>query len=284
MSDSTKAPTAGGYSSKAVPTLSKTTIIVTLALLASMAAFYYFNVQWYGDMLSEAAGNTVYIWGILYSPIAAIIIFAVAFGFGKGDSIRTQWMLMGVAVTVYAIGDFAWTYIDLVLGLDPYPSIADLFYTLEYAFFLAAIVLAIRSYRAVVDIKMPIIIGAIVGLVGIGLSYFFVLGPYILPAGPDELSAMGKFVGVLYSVGDIAFMLAPAVALALTVSKLGKGRFAWPWWIVVVGALLFALTDTWFTYADWAGEGGTAIMDVGWILANVLFAIAAMVARDVYRR
>ena len=172
---------------------------------------------------------------------------------------------MGVAVAVYAIGDWAWTYLDLVMGVYPYPSVADLFYTLEYAFFLAAIFLAIRSYRAIVDIKMPVIIGAIVGVVGIGLSYYFVLGPYILPAGPDELSAMGKFVGVLYSVGDIVFMLAPAIALALTVSKLGKGRFAWPWWIVVVGALLFALTDTWFTYADWAGDGGTALMDMGWI-------------------
>jgi hypothetical protein len=284
MSETTKKPASGGYSSKAIPTLSKTTIFVTLALLASMALFYYFNVQWYEDMLSEAAGNAVYIWGILYSPIAAIIIFAVAFGFGKGESIRTQWMLMGVAVAVYSIGDFAWTYLDLVLGVDPYPSIADLFYTLEYVFFLAAIILAIRSYRAIVDIKMPVIIGAIVGVVGIGLSYYFILGPYILPAGPDELSAMGKFVGVLYSVGDIVFMLAPATALALTVSKLGRGRFAWPWWIVVIGSLMFAITDTWFTYADWAGEGGTALMDIGWILANVLFAIAALVARDVYRR
>jgi hypothetical protein len=284
MSDTTKAPATGGYSSRAVPALSPTTIIVSLAVFISMAAFYYFNVQWYNDELSEAMGNFVYIWGIAYSPIAALIIFWVAFGFGRGESIRTQWMLMGVSVAIYSIGDFAWTYIDLVLGLDPYPSIADFFYTLEYVFFLAAIILAIRSYRAIVDIKVPVIVGAIVGVVGIGLAYYFVLGPYILPAGPDELTPMGKFVGVLYSVGDIAFMLAPATALALTVSKLGRGRFAWPWWIVVLGALMFALTDVWFTYADWAGDGGTALMDVGWILANVFFAIAALVARDVYRR
>ena len=284
MSDSAKAPSKAGYSSAALPTFSNTTIFVSLALLVAMGVFYYFNVQSYAETLSDTAYNATYILGTSFATVAAIIVFWVAFGFGRGEGIRTQWMLMGAAVSVYALGDWTWTYLDLVMGIYPYPSVADLFYTLEYAFFLAAIFLAIRSYRAIVDIKMPVIIGAIVGVVGIGLSYYFVLGPYILPAGADELSAMGKFVGVLYSVGDIVFMLAPAIALALTVSKLGKGRFAWPWWIVVVGALLFALTDTWFTYADWAGEGGTALMDVGWIAANVLFAVAAMVARDVYRR
>ena len=47
---------------------------------------------------------------------------------------------------------------------------------------------------------------------------------------------------------------------------------------------LFVATDLAFSYADWIGGGVTALMDLGWVSANSLFAIAALVARDVYRR
>ena len=79
------------------------------------------------------------------------------------------------------------------------------------------------------------------------------------------------------------FILGPAVALALVISRLGRGRLAWPWWIVVAGAIVFAATDSWYAYADWAGLGTSAAVDAGWIAGNMLFAIAILVAADTSR-
>ena len=77
--------------------------------------------------------------------------------------------------------------------------------------------------------------------------------------------------------------VARLVALALVVRQLGAGRLARPWWVVVAGALVFALVDSFFIYAEWAGTGLTWWMDVIYVVANLLFAIAALVAKDAYR-
>ena len=61
MSDSTKAPASAGYSSAALPTFSKTTIFVSLALFIAMGIFHYFNVQSYAETLSDTAYNVTYI-------------------------------------------------------------------------------------------------------------------------------------------------------------------------------------------------------------------------------
>ena len=52
---------------------------------------------------------------------------------------------------------------------------------------------------------------------------------------------------------------------------------------MVVGALVFAVADSGFAFADWAGAGSSTLLEMGWMTANLLFAIAALVARDVYR-
>jgi hypothetical protein len=90
-------------------------------------------------------------------------------------------------------------------------------------------------------------------------------------------------VSIVYPVGDIVLMLAPAVSLALVVRQLGSGRLARPWWAVVAGAAVFALIDSLFNYAEWAGTGLTWWMDIGYVVANLLFAVAALVAKDAYR-
>ena len=81
----------------------------------------------------------------------------------------------------------------------------------------------------------------------------------------------------------VTLKLAPAVTLALVIRQLGAGRLAWPWWIVVVGALVFAVADSLYSYVDWSGAGSSTLLDLGWMSANLLFAVAALVARDVYR-
>jgi hypothetical protein len=207
----------------------------------------------------------------------------VAFSIGVRQSVGRQWLLLALAATSFALGDIAWTVIELGLGLDPYPSLADLFYPLQYVFFLAAIVIAIASYRGFVDIKRPLILGTIVSILSAALVYMVVLRPYVFAAGADELGVAGLFVSTLYPLADVMIMLAPTVALALVMSQLGAGRFAWPWWIVIAGALVFAVSDSVFSYTDWAGIGTTPLLDLGWIAALMLFAIASMVARDVYR-
>jgi hypothetical protein len=78
-------------------------------------------------------------------------------------------------------------------------------------------------------------------------------------------------------------MIAPATALALVLRRLGNGRIAWPWTALLLAVIVFAVADTAYSYADWSGAGTSMLTDIGWTVANLLFAIAALLALDVYR-
>jgi hypothetical protein len=264
---------------------SRSPITIPAIVLIVLSALYVpLRAAMESPTVSDALYNGAYLYGTAMQVVLASVIVAVAITIGMKQSVGRQWLLLGLGVTMYAIGDICWTLFDLFLGIDPYPSIADVFYCVEYVFFLAAIVLAIRAYSGLVDTKKPLIAGVAVAVVGFGIVYAVLLQPYILSASLDELGGVwGKVVSILYPVGDIVLMLAPAVALALVVRQLGAGRLARPWWVVVAGALVFALIDSFFVYAEWAGTGLTWWMDIGYLLANLLFAIAALVAKDAYR-
>jgi uncharacterized membrane protein YhaH (DUF805 family) len=125
--------------------------------------------------------------------------------------------------------------------------------------------------------------GAGVGAIAFAAVYLLVLRPYIFPASVNGLGAWGLVVSTLYPVADVFLMIAPTTALALVVRRLGNGRIAWPWILLVFAVIVFAVADTAYSYADWSGAGTSMLTDIGWTVANLLFALAALVARDVYR-
>jgi hypothetical protein len=267
-------------------TASRTSGLSTRAPIIALVALsvLYVPLRYIMDLESTSAGvyNAVYIYGTLLQIVLAAAIVAVAVMIGLRQSVGRQWLLIGLGISMYALGDITWTLFDLFLGIDPYPSIADVFYSLEYLFFFAAIVIAVRAYSGLVKTRVPVIVAAVVGAVGMAANYFVLLKPYIISAGTAELGTWGLIFGVTYPIGDIVLMLAPTVALALVVRQLGAGRLARPWWIVVAGALVFCVVDSFFVYAEWAGVGLPALVDVGYLAANLLFAVAALVAKDTY--
>jgi len=263
--------------------LTPRTITLIAVLVALTALFGWLSSLMYADALSDAAYAAAYWYGTGLQVVFAVVIVLVALGIGLHQHVGKQWLFVGLGVVAYALGDITWTILDLHMGLDPYPSIADIFYTLEYVFFFAAIVLAIRSYRALTSLRGPVVFGLLVGGVAAAVIYLSLLRPYILPAGAEELGLWGLVVSTLYPVGDVFLMLAPAVTLAIVIMRLGAGRLAWPWWLVVVGAFVFSLTDSFYSYVDWAGTGSNVFLDMGWMVANLIFAVAALVARNIYR-
>lgn len=258
--------------------------LVPMWILFVLSALYL-PLRYLGDMksASDVLYNTAQLYGTALQIVLAASIVAVAVTIGMKQSVGRQWLLLGLGVSLYAVGDITWTLFDLFLGMDPYPSIADVFYAAEYVFFFAAVALAIHAYSGLVKTRTPMLVGGAVAAAGIAMVYFALLAPYIFPAGAVELGFWRLVLSTICPVADIALMLAPAVALALVVRQLGADRLARPWWLVVAGALVFTVVDSLFVYADWAGTGLTPLVDMGYVLANLLFACAALVAKDAYR-
>ncbi|MHB1016522.1 MAG: hypothetical protein ACYC2X_01335 [Coriobacteriia bacterium] len=259
------------------------TLVRAGVLIGLTAVYAFLTTQMYADALGETAYAMAYWFGTLLQVVFAAVIIRIALGIGIDQGVGKQWLFVGLGVASFAIGDIIWTVLELHMGLDPYPSLADPFYVLQYVFFIAAMALAIRSYSHLTPVRLPVLIAAAASLILGGAVYAVLLGPHIFPAGTEELGFWGLVVSTLYPLADVFFMFAPALALALVIRQLGAGRLGWPWWVVIIGAVIYALTDAGYSYADWSGSGLTATLEMGWAAANLTFALAALVARDVYR-
>ncbi|MDO8987068.1 MAG: hypothetical protein Q7V14_02465, partial [Coriobacteriia bacterium] len=87
---------------------------------------------------------------------------------------------------------------------------------------------------------------------------------------------------VFYPVADVALLMVPSIFLVLVVAKLEAGRLGWPWWFVVAGATTLAISDATFS---WLAASNSyvagSLVDYGWMLAHVAFAVGASIALDV---
>ena len=181
---------------------------------------------------------------------------------------RTAWAWLTVAVGGWSIGSTIWTYYELVLHTEPFPSMADVGFVL---FPLAACVgLAIyptghagRSHtRLVLD-------GIIVAAALFQISWVMVIQD-VYDAGGDSRFAVG--LSLAYPVGDLAVIT--VAVLVLTRARRGQRRTLR---LLTVGAIAMALADSAFVYqtAHDTYRGGS-IVDVGWIAGMLAIGVAGL--------
>lgn len=247
------------------------------ALLIGVALDYLASVGKLGD-----SGDIVLAFLTLAPLAVAILILIVTRGIAAG-AVRSQWNLLGLGMLSAGIGNVIFIVLYLVTGADPYPSIADVFTLTGYALLATGLVKAVLAYRGLLDIRHAVIIAAGFSVVALAFVYFTVIGPFVVFAPTDSQSLPTRILNTLYPVLDMLILLTPAIALGLLVRKLGAGRVAWAWWLVVVSAATLALTDTIFAYVTYHGYGRTPLIDAGYAAAPLLLGFAALVARDIYR-
>jgi hypothetical protein len=216
------------------------------------------------------------------NAVAAAIVLWTALSFGRGERVGRPWILVGLGVAAYALGDLAWSYIELVQGLNPWPSVADIFYSAEYVFMFAGILLAALAYRQLSDWRRPLVISTVSGLGLAAVLYVTVLGPRVL--SDTGMTVLERVVSAGYPLADAILFIAPALFIALFLVRLGAGRLAWGWWAVLAGTVLLAVSDTVYSVMTALGTYGSGvIIDNGWMVAHALIALGALIARDVSR-
>jgi len=227
-----------------------------------------------GTLIASDLGELVVI------GLASFAILRSAFILGAGSSIGRPWLLIGLGALSYTVGDAVWAYMEIVQKIEvPYPGIPDLFYLLEYPLFAVGILSAGLAFRGLVDMRRPTMIAS---LTGAGLSafvFFGLLQPFVLTV--TDLSAGERALSILYPIGDVALMVAPAVFVIAVVAQLGGGRLAWPWWAVAAGTVFIAVTDTaysWLSAYDLYQSG--VFIDYGWGIGHTLVMLGALIARD----
>jgi signal transduction histidine kinase len=158
-----------------------------------------------------------------------------------GHAAARSWWMLSAALLSYAVAQNLWALFAQLIYFHgvPFPSLADLFYLLQYPFFFVAIVLLPSSptwgARTTVVVDTLLWMGAVTAL-----SWFFILSPIYTHGGESPL---GKFVSLAYPVGDLAVLF--GLSMGLMRSSRGRAdRLALDVLVLAMGCLILA--DSWF--------------------------------------
>ncbi|WP_373874518.1 hypothetical protein, partial [Planobispora rosea] len=114
---------------------------------------------------------------------------------------RRAWVLMGLGQLMAVCGDLMWLHYTHIARTDPFPSLADLFYLLEYPLVTAALTLLVLNRRSHFD-REALLDSAIL-IVGLALPYWVLL---IQPSIGGYESAFDQTVALGYPVADVALL------------------------------------------------------------------------------
>ncbi len=179
---------------------------------------------------------------------------------------RAAWLFMTAGLVAAFAGSTA--YFAHYQHLDPIPrtSWADAGWLLFYTLLAVGLVLRLRSRARSMPFSLSLD-GLIAGLTAAALAETYVPGAAV-PLGGDGVAPLTA----AYPIADL-LLLALAVA---TLAVLGD-RAGWSWWLLCASFVTFFVTDA--VYADLVDGGayvGGEPVDLGWLLARLLLAAAAV--------
>ena len=175
------------------------------------------------------------------NPLAvSVASFVVAAKYIDAGVYRKAYLSLGFAYVMIFLGEITYLVYDLLLGVEPYPSIADVFFFLQYPLTIVYLILNIRFFSSFTR-KYAAWIIALASLILI--SYASV-----------ALSELGE-TGFDFYYGVI-FVVSASVLLAFSVlgaTIFREGLLGKAWMILVIGILSLTIGDVWYYYLELLG-------------------------------
>ncbi|MFM7601348.1 MAG: hypothetical protein ACKO7R_09150 [Pseudanabaena sp.] len=210
---------------------------------------------------------------------------------------RNVWLGLGIGILSWGIGNLIFGYLDfqyqsaLIAGgakgakdlVQTFPSIADIFFTLTYAFLSWGMAMSVIGRRLNLYPKQWAIVGA-VGFIGVVVAAYVTFGV----SGEISLDT-GKILNIIYALGDIWLLI---VATILLLAFWG-GKAAQSWRLLGSAGIAMFFGDLWFNYSINTGiskvcEGkqyqSGEPAEFFWILAFILWGMAAALEFDLSSR
>lgn len=212
---------------------------------------------------------------LLHPVIGLLASLALAYAAWKlrfySKRLSQAWFLMAMAYLFSALGEALWAYLELVLGQETFPSLADVFYLLFYPLFIVGLLMLPRLWPAPAERLRLIVEIGIVGLSSIVVYWNLFLGQAV-----KNLSAENTLEFILELAYPVMDLLLVWTIFDLLLRRTARSM-RWPLSLLVLSGLLFVLSDSLYSYLVLTGQyiSGNPI-DAGWITAYVLAALAGL--------
>jgi len=244
-------------------------ILFIVYILLNLAWTYF---HWGGPQRVSLIANLL---SFAPSLLASVLAWRVAAQKSLSAPIRRAWLILGTSFFMFFIGNLIWAYLELVLQVEPFPSIADVFYLAFYPFGLWGLLSLPsaphnRRERLTLWLDLFSVVTAATMFVG-----YFIIVPTAATSSNDiltQLIAPAYPIGSLLMIGGILAILyrrpSPNTQSALI--------------LLLIGMLFFVGGDFTFGYTSLIGTYTTGNWtDASWNVAALFFGLAAL--RKIYR-
>lgn len=204
-------------------------------------------------------------------PALLAVIFAgtAVRTYSAGNIHSRSFILLGLGLLFWAIGEIIWVYMDMVLDIYPFPSIADIAYVSAYPFLLAGLIVEIKSRQLKLSFKSKYIIA------GLSALLIFLFAFFQVPTAYDPLAGFWENgLGIFYVLGDIILLIIIAL-LAAVALEYRNGKVATASFILMSSMIMVIVADIFYSIYYEAYENDTAIytaLDAMWVMGYLLFA------------
>jgi hypothetical protein len=141
-----------------------------LLLIVGLSVIY----QTFNYLLPEKEGELSPIDYVFTISIVtcAIASFIVAKRYGRSAVFGNAYLALGIGFTAFAIGDIIYNFQTTVLKIDPYPSIADIFFFAYYPFIIFHLIRNIKFFKRKINMVTKIWLAAIPVALVLLYTYF----------------------------------------------------------------------------------------------------------------
>lgn len=220
--------------------------------------------------------NKVFISDLLFIILNALsvtaVIFAAAYSRAESKKISSAWYCIAIAQLSFVIGDVLWFIFEAVLKIEPFPSLADLFYMLYYPLILIGIFLFPRVKTSKLELTKNRI-DLILILFSFGLIlWFFLLSPFV--SGLGEEPFLIKFLSLAYPAGDLVLF----VALLVLIYNYPKEKEQSALFFLIFSIFIQIIADIIFSYQSLVGSYVSATwVDSGWVFGYLFLGFAGII-------
>jgi signal transduction histidine kinase len=191
-----------------------------------------------------------------------------------GHSGALSWWLVGAGLLTYAVARTIWLVEDRFVFPNhvPFPSLADVFFALQYVFYLLALLLVPCARSRIVRVRDVLDACLVLGA-ALALSWYFLLAS-LYQMSSDSL--LGKLVFLSYSVGDLAILFGLTVALLRKrQDEIDRSILA----LLIAALVCLVVADTWAAALLLNGSSyqSGSPPDLFWMAFSLLVPVAGLV-------
>jgi len=227
-----------------------------IAVIAGLVLGFHFLVNY-----SEGSDALIYGFSMIIPLAVSVFAFVTSRRYSGTIVYSKAYVMLGIAFLLMFFAEFTYFVYEQFLDLDPYPSIADVFFFVFYPMILAYLIINLKFFAPQISKS----------------GYAVIFGTPVVATLTYVYLTFSDFGSFDFYYG-IIFVAAASVTLGLSfhTAKIFKGGLiGTAWLILLIGIIINVIGDVWYYYIEVIGEYSLADpVNLCWYSAYLLILYA----------